>query len=202
MAQGRIGVFDHEPASARRVLGALPPVDLEQTLWRAFDDVEDGLAEGCDQPAGKVRPNTLGSCRSQDSGGCPRSRTGYHLQKAGAELQPVLAILLPLPARLDALAGMDLGGGPQHRHEVLVAAHVNAQDAKAGLGAMERDALDKPRQRLSTSFIVWCRSGHVVELDCLRHRLVACLRCIASMLRSSTPPITSPTYHRQPPSRA
>jgi hypothetical protein len=124
-------------------------VDLEQTLWRALDDVEDSLAEGGDQPTGKMRPNALDHTRAKvaldalDGGG------GHHLQKAGAELQPVVAMLLPLPARLDALAGMDLGRRPQHRHEVLVAAHLDAQHAKAGLGTMERDA------HAATRPVVW-----------------------------------------------
>ena len=37
----------------RRVLPM--PSTSSSRCWRALDDVEDGLAERCDQPAGKVR---------------------------------------------------------------------------------------------------------------------------------------------------
>ena len=78
----------------------------------------------------------------------------HHLQEARPELQTVLSMLLPLPAGLNALAGVHLGGGPQHCHQIPVAADLDAQHAEAGLGAMERDAFNEPRQRLATSVLV------------------------------------------------
>src|SRR5262249_48977133 len=54
-----------------------------------------------------------------------------------------------------ALARMHLCGGSEHGHEVVLAAHLDAQHAEAGLGAVERDALDEPRQWLSASVLTW-----------------------------------------------
>jgi hypothetical protein len=39
---------------------------------------------------------------------------------------------------------MHLGGRSEDRHEVAVAAYLDAQHAKAVLGAVERDALNEP----------------------------------------------------------
>ena len=41
-----------------------------------------------------------------------------------------------------------------------MAAHLDAQHAKAGLRAVERDAFHEPRQRLSTAFLVWYGFSH------------------------------------------
>ena len=100
----------------RRVLPM--PSTSSSRCWRALDDVEDGLAERCDQPAGKVRPNALDHPGPKVAPDALDRGGRYHLQESGTELQPVLAVLLPLPARLDALAGMHLGSRTQHRHEI------------------------------------------------------------------------------------
>ena len=59
-------------------------------------------------------------------------------------------MLLPLPARLNVFARMHLSGGAEHGHQVTVPAHLDPQHAKAGLGAVERHALDKTGQWLAT----------------------------------------------------
>src|SRR6476660_953791 len=75
-------------------------IHLEQSLRRAFDDVEDGLAERCDQPAGKVRANPLDHPGPKIAPDALDRGGRYHLQEAGAELQAMLAVLLPLPTGL------------------------------------------------------------------------------------------------------
>jgi hypothetical protein len=110
---------------------------------RAAIVVEDGLAERGDEPARKVRANALDHARAQIAADTLDRGRRYHLQETRAELQPMLTVLLPLPACLDALAGVHLGGGPKHRHEVPVAAHLDAQHAKASFGAVERHAFNK-----------------------------------------------------------
>ena len=135
-------------------------IDLEQALRRALDDIEDVLAERCDQPAGEVRADPLDHARAEIAPDALDGGGRHHLQEAGTELQPMLAVLLPLAAGLDALAGMHLGRRAQHRDEISMAAHLDTKHAKAGLGAVERHALDEPRQGLSTVFLVWYGFSH------------------------------------------
>ena len=61
------------------------------------------------------------------------------------ELRSMLTVLLPMAARLDVLARMDLGRTAEHGDEVALATHLDAQHAKAGLATMDGDALDQPR---------------------------------------------------------
>jgi len=66
----------------------------------------------------------------------------------------MLAVLLPSSARLDALAGVDLGRRTQDRDEIAMAAYFDTEDAETGLRTMERNAFHEPRQRLPTALLV------------------------------------------------
>ena len=89
--------------------------------------------DALDQPRGKIALDAL-------------ARGWWrHLQEMCTELRPVLAMLLPMAARLDVLAGMNLGRAAKHGDEIALAAHLDAQHAKAGLATMKGDALDEPR---------------------------------------------------------
>jgi hypothetical protein len=48
----------------------------------------------------------------------------------------------PSPARLDELAGGDHRGVAENRDQITLPAGFDAQDAEAGLGVVEGDALD------------------------------------------------------------
>jgi hypothetical protein len=76
-------------------------------------------------------------------------RGWYDLQEACAELEAVLAVLLPLPAGLDVLARMHLGRRPEHGDEVSMTTHLDPQHAEPRLRAVEGHALNKTGQRLS-----------------------------------------------------
>ena len=118
---------------------------LKQPMRRRFDDVEHCLAERRYEPLGEMRPNAFDQPRSQIALDALARGRRCHLQELGAELRPVLAMLLPMAARLDVLAGMDLGRTTKHSDEIALAAHLDAQHAKAGLATMEGDALNEPR---------------------------------------------------------
>ena len=89
----------------------------------------------------------------------------------------MLAVLLPLPARLDVFARMHLDGRAEHGHEVTVPAHLDPQHAETGLGAVERHAFDKTGQRLA-AVVDLTPLGHVhISLqpgDNQRRRSVGC----------------------------
>ena len=57
----------------------------------------------------------------------------------------VVAMLLPMAARLYVLARMDLGRTAENSDEIALAAYLDAKHAKAGLAAMEGDAFNQPR---------------------------------------------------------
>src|SRR5215510_5275246 len=85
---------------------------------------------------------------------------GTTCKKLARNWRPVLAMLLPLPARLDVLARMYVGGGAQHGHQVVVTTPLNPQNAEPGLGAVKCHALDKTGQRL-TAAVNRTPLGHV-----------------------------------------
>lgn len=61
----------------------------------------------------------------------------------------MLAVLLPMAARLDVLASMDFGDAAEHGDEIALAAHLHPQHAEAALRAVEGDALDQARKGLA-----------------------------------------------------
>ena len=70
-------------------------------------------------------------------------------QHLGLELQAVLAVGEPDAGGGDPLACADGRRVSDEGDEVALAARLHLQDGKAGLGVVERDALDRARQRLS-----------------------------------------------------
>jgi hypothetical protein len=64
----------------------------------------------------------------------------------------VFPVLLPMAARLDVLAGMDFGGAAKHGDEIALAAHLDAQQAKAGFATMAVTRSTSP-DKGSRSFI-------------------------------------------------
>jgi len=145
--------------------GLADAVDLEQAMRSALDHVEDGLAERGDQLAGEVRADALDHARPEIGADALDCGRGHHLQEGCPELEPVITVLLPMAARLNGLAGVHVGGGAEHGYEVAVTTHLDAEDAKSGLGAVEGDAFNEPGQRLPTSLRVWCGIDHRAVLD-------------------------------------
>src|SRR6202022_1180603 len=74
-------------------------IHLEQARWSALYHVEDILAERRNQPAGKVRANPLDHPGSKITPDALDRGGRHHLQECRTELQPMLAVLLPLSAR-------------------------------------------------------------------------------------------------------
>src|SRR5262245_36092046 len=62
----------------------------------------------------------------------------------------VLAVLLPLPTRLDVLPCMHLGGRSEDGNEVSMSTHLDPQHAEPRLRAVECHALNKTVQRLTS----------------------------------------------------
>ena len=79
---------------------------------------------------------------------------GLDLQERGPELQPVLAIVGPRAGGLDELAGRDQGGVADDRHEITLAARLEAQDAEAVVRIVEGDALDEPGEVLGAGLAI------------------------------------------------
>jgi hypothetical protein len=81
---------------------------------------------------------------------------GSSLEERGSELDAVRSVVNPGPARLDELAGRDQRGMADQGDEIALASGLNAQDTKAVLGIVERDAVDKPRQDLGRAACSCC----------------------------------------------
>ena len=71
----------------------------------------------------------------------------------------MITVALPSATGLNVLAGMHLGGGTQHRHQVAMPAHLDAQHREAGIGVMNRDVLNQARQGLAL-LGVWFQPVH------------------------------------------
>ena len=76
--------------------------------------------------------------------------------KRGLELLAMGAVVDPLPRHRQPLPGRDDGGMADHRHQIAMAPSLDPQDAKAVVGVMEGDALDKTDQDfLERRFRLW-----------------------------------------------
>jgi hypothetical protein len=95
---------------------------LQQPARRFLDDIEHRLTEGGDQPLGEMRADALDQAGGEVALDALTRGGRRHLQEQGAKLGPMLAVLLPMAAGLDVLAGMDLGGAAEHGDEIAVAA--------------------------------------------------------------------------------
>src|ERR1700733_10253384 len=76
---------------------------------------------------------------------------GRRLEKACTELEAVLAIIVPIPARLDELAGGDHGGMADNGDQIPLAARLHTQHCKAVFLVAERDALNEPSEDLGAA---------------------------------------------------
>ena len=128
---------------ARRALGA-DAAHLAQPVGLLLDDVEHLLAEARGQPLGIGRADAADHAGAEILLDALQRRGRAGLQERGPELQPVLAVVGPGAGDLDELAGRDQGGVAHHRHEVALAAGLDAQHAEAVVGVVEGDPLDEP----------------------------------------------------------
>ena len=76
---------------------------------------------------------------------------GIALRKRARKLEAVLAIIAPIPARLDELAGGDHGGVADNGDQIPLAARLHAQHGKAVFLVVERDALNEPGEDLGAA---------------------------------------------------
>src|ERR1700733_4034128 len=76
---------------------------------------------------------------------------GRRLEKACTELEAVLAIIVPIPARLDELAGGDHGGMADNGDQIPLAARLHTQHGETVFLVVERDALNEPSEDLATA---------------------------------------------------
>ena len=119
---------------------------LAQPIGLGLDDVEHLLAERLDHLLGVDRadaadhPGTEILLDAVDGG----RRRGAH--EARLELLAMGAVVDPFARRGDPLAGGDHGGVADDGDQIAVAARLDAQNAEAVLGVVERDALDKAGQ--------------------------------------------------------
>jgi len=120
-------------------------VDFEQPARRCLDDIEHRLAEGRDEPFGKMRADALDQSRGEITLDALTRRGRRDLEKQRPELRSVFAVLLPMSAGLNVLAGMDFCGAAENGDEVALAAHLDPQHTEAALAAVERDTIDQPR---------------------------------------------------------
>ena len=63
----------------------------------------------------------------------------------------MLAIIVPIPARLDELAGGDHGGMADNGDQIPLAARLHTQHGEAVFLVVERDALNEPSEDLGTA---------------------------------------------------
>ena len=74
-----------------------------------FDDIEDVLPKGLDQPLRKVRADTLYHPRAQVFFDAFQGAWQHRLQVARLELETVSAVVDPPAIRLDKLPRADIG---------------------------------------------------------------------------------------------
>src|ERR1700724_3691299 len=113
------------------------PTTFPQPMRFCFDDVEHLAAEGPEEFAGISRTNAADHSGAEiffDS----LCRGGRHrFQKPGAELHAMGAIVVPLAARLDELAGGDHRGMTDDGDGFTLAARLHAQNAEAVIFVMK-----------------------------------------------------------------
>ena len=122
------------------------PVTSRSRSRLGLDDVEHLLAERLDHLLGVDRADAADHAGAEilldavDRG----RRRGAH--EARLELLAMGAVVDPFARRGDPFAGGDGGGVADDGDQVAVAARLDAENAEAVLGVVERDALDKARQ--------------------------------------------------------
>ena len=121
---------------------------LAQPFRLRLDDVEHLLTERPDHLPGIDRPDAA------DHAGAEvfldtldrRGLRGAH--KARLELLTMGAVIDPFPRCGDPLPGRDHGSVADDRHEIAMAACLDAQNAKPVIGIVERHSLDEASQNL------------------------------------------------------
>src|SRR5207245_559836 len=121
---------------------------LTQAIGLRLDHIEHFLTERLDHLPGIDRADAADHPGTEillDAFG-RRRRRGAH--EAGLELLAVSAVVDPFARRGDPFAGGDHRGVADDGDQVAVAARLDAENAEAALGVVERDAFDKTRQNL------------------------------------------------------
>jgi hypothetical protein len=119
---------------------------LAQTLGRRFDHLEDVLAERLDHLPGVDRANAADHPGTQiflDALDRGRRRSAH---EARLELLAMGAVVDPFARRGDPLAGGDYRRVTDDSDQFAVPARLDAENAEAVLGIVERHTFDKSRQ--------------------------------------------------------
>jgi hypothetical protein len=135
------------------------PGHLPQAARLLFDDIENGIAERTYQLPGVDRPDAADYARAKILLDPLGRRRCCGLEERGSELDAVGAVVDPVPAGLDELAGRDHRRVAENRDQVALAAGFDAQHAEAVLFVVEGDALDEAHEDL----------GWRARPRCLRH---------------------------------
>src|ERR1700682_6528491 len=105
-------------------------VDLSQPIWCLFDDIEDRFPERLHQSLRKVRPNALDHSRAEVTFNTFKGSWRGHLQEHGAELHAVFPVSLPAPTGLHVFTATNVGCRTQHRDQITMPAHLDAEDTE------------------------------------------------------------------------
>ena len=124
------------------------PRHLPQALRRLLDHLEHLSAKGAHQLAGVDRADAADHPRAQVFLDALGGGGGGGAQEGRLELLAVLPVVHPDTRDGDPFARADLGGMAHHRHQVPVAAGLDAQYAEAVAGVVEGDPLDRAGQHL------------------------------------------------------
>ncbi len=123
-------------------------VHLLQAIRLCLDDIEHLVAEGAQELLGIDRANAGDHSRGEvllDA--LDRCRSGG-FEEPGFELLTVGAVVDPVAARCDPLAGRDRRSMADQGDQLAVATGLDPDDAKAILGVLVGDALDQSGERL------------------------------------------------------
>ena len=116
---------------------------LAQTIGFGLDHIEHLGAKRLDQLPSVDRADTTDHPGTEVLLDALGRRWRRGAQEAGLELLPVGAVVDPLAACCDPFAGGDARGVPNDGYQVTVAARLDAKNAEAVFGIVERDALDE-----------------------------------------------------------
>ena len=118
-------------------------VHARQLMRLRLDDVENARSEGGDQPLRDGGADALQEAGAEKALQVFRRGRRCGLQHAGAELNAVVAVVQPFPARFHDFADGDRRRMADNSHRLAMAACLDAQHAEAGLVAVERHPLDR-----------------------------------------------------------
>ena len=133
--------------------------DLAQALRSLLDDVEYRRAEGADQPAGVDRADAFDHAGAEVALDAGERVRRSDLDEHRAELPAVLPIGDPAAGGGGVLAGGDTRGVTDQRDQVAFSPDLQAQHAKAAVGVVKRDSLDKAGELLERG--LWGGRDHV-----------------------------------------